>query len=99
MITQIPGGLLASRFGAKYVMLLGIGIDSLFSVLTPLFIQLGGATALIAVRIIMGLGEGVLQPACNTLIAAWTPRKERSRVGAIVFAGTQVKLNLSFFNN
>lgn len=47
----------------------------------------GGAPALIVLRVLIGLGEGVIFPACNTLLAAWTPRSERSIIATAVYSG------------
>lgn len=46
---------------------------------------------LITLRFFEGLGEGTTFPALSTLIAAWTPLKERSMLGSLVFGGGQVK--------
>lgn len=56
IITQVPGGYLARRFGAK--LLLGFGIlgTAVFTLFTPLAADLG-AGFLIAVRVLEGLGE------------------------------------------
>ncbi|KAJ8681411.1 hypothetical protein QAD02_017198 [Eretmocerus hayati] len=35
----------------------------------------------------MGLGEGTTYPALNVLLAQWIPEEERSKAGAIVYAG------------
>lgn len=51
---------------------------------------LGGPKALIAVRVIVGIGEGIIFPACNTLLAAWTPLSERGRTATVVFSGVAV---------
>lgn len=40
---------------------------------------------------IVGFGEGVMFPACNTLLAAWTPLKERSITATIVYSGMYEK--------
>lgn len=42
---------------------------------------------LIVFRIIVGMGEGIIFPSCNTLLAAWTPMKERSLTATIVYSG------------
>lgn len=56
IITQVPGGYLARRFGAK--LLLGFGIlgTAVFTLFTPLAADLG-AGFLIGVRVLEGLGE------------------------------------------
>lgn len=45
---------------------------------------------LIILRIIVGMGEGIIFPACNTLLAAWTPMKERSITATIVYSGNML---------
>ena len=56
IVTQVPGGYLARKYGAKW--LLGIGIlgTVIFTLLTPLAADLG-AGYLIAVRVLEGIGE------------------------------------------
>lgn len=56
ILTQIPGGYLASRCGAKWLMGFGILGTALFTLLTPLAADLG-AGYLIAVRVLEGIGE------------------------------------------
>ena len=90
IITHIPGGLLAERYGGKWVLSLGILSTAIFTILTPVAIQEGGSTALIIVRILMGLGEGTTFPALSVLLSAWVPTKERGKLGALVLGGGQV---------
>lgn len=33
------------------------------------------------------MGEGIIFPSCNTLLAAWTPLKERSITATVVYSG------------
>lgn len=56
-----------------------------------IFFEIGGSTILIILRVIVGCGEGVMFPACNTLLAAWTPLKERSITATIVYSGMYAK--------
>ena len=89
-ISHIPAGILSARFGGKFVLLGGLALDCCFSFAIPTIVDFGGATALIILRIIVGVGEGCLQPACATLMSSWIPLRERSRIGAIIFSGAQV---------
>lgn len=57
MITQIPGGILAEKYGGKYVFGIGILLTDFFSLLTPLAARHGGAEAVIALRVFTGLAE------------------------------------------
>lgn len=68
VLTHLPGGMLSEKFGGKYSLGLGILSTSIFTLLTPLAVQIGDSTALIIVRILMGLGEGVTFPALNTMV-------------------------------
>lgn len=53
-------------------------------------IVLGGANALIVLRVLEGVGEGTTYPAVNTLLAAWIPRNERAMASAFVYGGAQI---------
>ena len=56
LITQFPGGILATRYGAKWVFGIGILITSVLTVITP-FAARVSVNLLIAVRVVEGLGE------------------------------------------
>ncbi|XP_055295735.1 putative inorganic phosphate cotransporter isoform X2 [Sitodiplosis mosellana] len=87
ILTHVPGGLLSAKVGGKYTLLLGVVIATVFTVFTPMGISYGGSTVLIIFRIIIGMGEGIIFPSCNTLLAAWTPLKERSITATVVYSG------------
>ncbi|XP_072534238.1 sialin [Salminus brasiliensis] len=89
IFTQIPGGYLARKYGAKW--LLGVGIlgTVIFTLLTPVAADLG-AGYLIAVRVLEGIGEGVTFPAMHAMWASWAPPLERSRLLTISYAGAQL---------
>uniref|UniRef100_A0A3P9H8S6 Sialin n=1 Tax=Oryzias latipes TaxID=8090 RepID=A0A3P9H8S6_ORYLA len=89
ILTQIPGGYMAGRFGAKWLMGFGILGTAVFTLLTPLAADLG-ASYLIAVRVLEGIGEGVSFPAMYTMWAAWAPPLERSRLLTISYLGAQL---------
>lgn len=81
---------LGERFGVKKSLMTAILFFSVFTVLTaPLSYTLA---AFIAVRFLLGLGEGIHFPMMNTLIKPWFPLRERSRANGIwvsgVFFGT-----------
>ncbi len=56
ILTQIPGGWLATKFGGKRVFLVGIAATSFLTVLTPALTK-AGVGFLITVRIFEGLFE------------------------------------------
>lgn len=90
MITHVPGGVVASRYGGKITLIVGMAVASFFTLITPVCVAAGGAPALITLRIIIGLGEGLIFPACTSLLAAWVPLKERSKIGTLTYSGAQV---------
>lgn len=56
VITQIPFGILAKRYGSKYFLGIGMLINSIFGLLVPISAH-WGFYWLMAVRFIQGLGE------------------------------------------
>ncbi|XP_034241424.1 putative inorganic phosphate cotransporter isoform X1 [Thrips palmi] len=88
VLTQIPFGVLAKRYGAKYFLGVGMLINSVFGLLVPVAAY-AGVGPLIVVRFIQGLGEGPIVPCTHALLAKWVPPNERSRMGAFVYAGAQ----------
>lgn len=90
VLTHLPGGLLAEKFGGKYSLGIGILSTAIFTLLTPLSVYWGDWIGLLLLRILMGLGEGTTFPALNAMLAQWTPPEERSIIGSLVFAGAQI---------
>ncbi|KAF7994577.1 hypothetical protein HCN44_004049 [Aphidius gifuensis] len=88
VVTQIPFGILAKRYGSKYFLGIGMLINSLFGLLVPYAAE-SGYWWLMTVRFIQGLGEGPIVPCTHALLAKWIPPNERSRMGAAVYAGAQ----------
>ncbi|KRF97475.1 uncharacterized protein Dwil_GK10727, isoform B [Drosophila willistoni] len=89
VITQIPFGILAKKFGAMRFLGYGMLINSVFAFLVPVAAREGGVWGLCAVRFIQGLGEGPIVPCTHAMLAKWIPPNERSRMGAAVYAGAQ----------
>ncbi len=87
---QAPGGWLCDRFGARAVLTLGVlwwGVfTSLITVLSPNLAA--PVAALIAIRFVLGMGEAVVYPASNSIVAAWIPSHERGIANGLIFAGT-----------
>ncbi|XP_046405692.1 putative inorganic phosphate cotransporter isoform X2 [Ischnura elegans] len=94
LISQFPGGRVAELFSAKWVMWGAVVVNVVFTLLTPLASYLS-YIAVLAVRVIEGIGGGVTLPALHVMIARWTPPQERSRISAIVYAGTALGTVLS----
>lgn len=89
VVAQIPGGILAQKYGGKHVFGIGIFLTGVLTVLTPFAARMGPGY-MITVRVIEGIGEGPTIPAMNALLAQWVPIGERSRIGSFVFAGNMI---------
>ncbi|XP_065056228.1 vesicular glutamate transporter 2.1-like isoform X3 [Rhopilema esculentum] len=86
IITQIPSGYLAARFGGKNLFGGGILMTGLFTLLTPLAARMS-IKFLIAVRVLQGLSQGVTFPCMHAIWSRWAPPIERSRLSTISFSG------------
>ena len=86
---QIPGGLAADHFGGTWLFGGCLLLSSVITLLTP-----GAARESIALlttlRFLSGLGEGVMLPASNALIARWSVPLHRTRVVNMIFVGSDV---------
>ncbi|CAB0013976.1 unnamed protein product [Nesidiocoris tenuis] len=89
LVTHVPGGILAQRYGGKQTLGLGILSTAILTIVTP-FVADMGSTAMVILRVLMGLCEGTTYPALSTLLAQWTAPQERTHLSAIVFAGVQI---------
>lgn len=90
---QAPGGALADRMGPRKVLGLGVIWWGVFTVLiTVLPPAVGGLTlfALLASRFLLGMGEAVVYPASNCIVAAWIPSSERGVANGFIFTGVGV---------
>lgn len=79
-LIQVPGGLLADKFGSRIIGTISIIFWSIFTVLTGVA---SSVAALVGVRFLFGLGEGSYVPAQYKALAVWFPKKERGRATAI----------------
>ena len=86
---QVPGGRLADRFGPRKILGLGTLWWGVFTTLTALVSSSIGAAlmVLLGVRFALGLGEAVVYPASNRLVATWMPSQERGVANGFIFAG------------
>src|SRR5579884_3611234 len=85
---QAPGGRLADRFGPRWILTLGVLWWGVFTALSAAVPAVGAALAiLIVVRFSLGMGEAVVYPASNRLVAKWIPTQERGLANGLIFMG------------
>jgi ACS family glucarate transporter-like MFS transporter len=86
---QLPAGWLATRFGPRRVLSLGVlwwGATTALTALMPAGIS-HAVMLLIAIRFALGAGEAVIYPAANQFVARWVPLGERGLINGLIFAG------------
>ncbi len=94
---QIPGGVLARRFGSRRLLAVSVTWWAIFIALTA-FIPPGVKGALlilIVLRFSLGAGEATMYPAANQFVERWFPIEERGKANGIIFAGVGLGAGLS----
>ena len=85
-------GFLVDRWGPRRSAILGLGLWLLMMVL-------GGSAPSLPIlfvsRIILGLSEGVLWPACNAMTSRWFPVDEQNRASAWWINGINIGLGIA----
>ncbi len=79
MVLQIPGGILASRWGARRVVAVLMVLWSLSAMATGM---VQTRNELYVVRFVVGVFEGGVWPSVLVLLSTWFPQKERARANA-----------------
>eukprot|EP00041_Stephanoeca_diplocostata_P016949 m.336477 g.336477 ORF g.336477 m.336477 type:complete len:527 (-) comp20537_c0_seq2:120-1700(-) len=96
--TQIPGGYMSGKYGAKTVFGFGVLTTAVLTLITPIVAP--HYPLLILVRVIEGFGEAVTYPAMMAMWGRWAPPLERSKLAISGFsgayAGTIVSLPVSY---
>ncbi|KAK3802945.1 hypothetical protein RRG08_051701 [Elysia crispata] len=94
MVSQIPGGWLATRFGGKKIFGLGVFCTAVLSLLTPLAARTS-LYLLVALRVTCGLVQGITYPATHSMFGIWAPQYEKSYLVVLAYAGGDVGTVLS----
>ncbi|HZY62785.1 MAG TPA: MFS transporter [Edaphobacter sp.] len=88
-VFQVPAGWLASRFGPRKVLALGViwwGVATALTAVLPSTLA-HAVILLITIRFGLGAGEAVIYPAANQFVARWVPVEERGFINGLIFAG------------
>jgi ACS family sodium-dependent inorganic phosphate cotransporter/ACS family sodium-dependent inorganic phosphate cotransporter-like MFS transporter 9 len=89
----VQGGVLADRHGGKVVIAVAIAFFSVATLLTPLSLSPAAVRAglalplMLAVRALVGLGEGVVLPAVTNMLSRSVPAARRASAVGTAFAG------------
>jgi ACS family glucarate transporter-like MFS transporter len=88
-LSQPFAGRVADRYGAARAIGIAIIWWSVFTALLPAVPAgvTGAMGVLLAVRFALGIGEAIIFPASNRLVASWIPTQERGLANGVIFAG------------
>ncbi|XP_018561183.1 putative inorganic phosphate cotransporter [Anoplophora glabripennis] len=99
IVFQFVGGMVAKKYGTKYLLGIGMFVNSVFCLILPYFGSQFGYQGVIACRVIQGLTQGPLLPCCHNLLSMWLPLQEKGKMGNFVYAcfplGTVISLPLA----
>ena len=79
VVTHIPGGMVAQRWGAQRMLGIAIGLCAISTVAIPVSARYGDYTLVCVCRVFAGLCQGVVPPVMHSLLAKWVPLQERGR--------------------
>ena len=84
--TQVLGGLLAQKYGGKWVYVFSCGGSVILGLMVPLAASMG-ITFLVVLRAIQGAFQGAQSPAFFTMTTKWLPESERARLFSLICTG------------
>lgn len=88
-VALLPGAFLAEKFGAKWILAMGMFGGAVCSLLSPVVVSNLGLWWFVALRILQGAFQGPTSAVMFTLMGKWLPVKERSFLSSMIFNGNQ----------
>ncbi|VBB33275.1 unnamed protein product, partial [Acanthocheilonema viteae] len=89
LCSQILGGYLAGRYGARLVIGFTVLGSAILTVISPLAATIS-VFAFIIARVLIGFMQGAIFPAFHTMWSLWSPPLERSLLTGLTYAGAQI---------
>ncbi len=84
-IFQVPGGMLAQRWGTRGTLALCLAWWSLFTIFTPMA---WGFMSLIVIRALFAIGEAPLSPSMSTISNRWSNSIDKGKATVFVIIGS-----------
>ncbi|KAI0979258.1 hypothetical protein GJ496_002199 [Pomphorhynchus laevis] len=89
ILSEVPGGLMAEKYGSKLVMGLAVIVNSICAWLYSIA-ALTHVGLFIFLRILVGFGCGLMLPAISHVWSAWAPSTERSILIGVALSGAHL---------
>ncbi|XP_974339.1 sialin-like [Tribolium castaneum] len=92
LLTIIPGGFVSDQLGGKYVVTLSVLFSAFCHLMAPAVVDLGAGKVgfVVALRVLNGCFQGVLQSAVLSLLARWAPPSERALMASLVYGSASL---------
>jgi sugar phosphate permease len=85
MITMIPSGAIADKYGARKVLTVSLLLSGLFTALTPVIgVSIG---LMLVIRALEGVAQGCIVPSAMSCLTRWVPKRESGVACGLVQAG------------
>ncbi|KAI6223059.1 Sialin [Aphelenchoides fujianensis] len=97
LVAALPSGYFCDRWGPRTAVFWGAVINVIGTIITPVTTREMGALVLTSIRFMMGVGQVVLVPCMNVLIARWFPLAEKSTAIAVATTGNQISVIVALF--
>ncbi|CAF1936344.1 unnamed protein product [Rotaria magnacalcarata] len=94
IVTQIPAGYLAGRYGVRFLYSGAIIVSSLATIAMP-FVTSIHWIAFTMFQILVGLAHGTIWPCIVVIMTHWAPSNERGKLMGFVNGGAQVGIILA----
>ncbi|XP_067131529.1 sialin-like [Centruroides vittatus] len=92
--THFPAGIIAEKYGGKWIYGQGVFLTAFLTLLTP-FAAKFSAVALIILRVLEGCAEGVTSPSMHYLIATRVSKYHRTMATSFIYSGGLVGVVVS----
>ncbi|XP_047106275.1 sialin-like [Schistocerca piceifrons] len=92
--TQLLGGFLGEKYGARYICGPGLFIAGLLTVVSP-WTAYVNTYFFMVVRALEGAASGVVVPSLQSLVSKWFPPEERTRLSGVIFSALNLGSVLS----
>lgn len=80
-------GILAKKYGARWMLLGSMTVCSIFTLLIPVMADKVGSYGVMICRMVQGFAQGFIFPSTHAALSRWAPLPERSRIGSFVYTG------------
>lgn len=89
IVTQIPAGYIAGRYGARFLFSGAIFTSSLVTIFMPIVSSIHWML-FSALQVLVGLAHGTIWPCMAVIMSHWAPANERGKLMGFMNAGAQI---------